>query len=91
MTIEAELVALDISTREAQWLRELLSKNFMLEKLIPAILIHCYNHATIAKLHSKNKVIKSLRHIELRYKIFEKVDNNRCCNSEICEVCKQSS
>lgn len=89
--MEAKLVALDISSKEAQWLKELLSKISMLKKSIPVILIHCDNHATITKLHNKNQVTKSLRHIELRYKIFKKVNNNKCCNSEISEVCKQHS
>ena len=71
--MKAELVALDVARKEAEWLRELLSEIPMLEKPIPAILIHCDNQASIAKIHSKNHNTKNSRHIELRYKILRKL------------------
>jgi len=41
LIMEAELVALDTATVEADWLRELLMDLPMVEKPIPAILMNC--------------------------------------------------
>jgi hypothetical protein len=46
-TMEAELVALDTATVEADWLRELLMDLPIVEKLIPAILMNCDNQTVI--------------------------------------------
>ena len=42
-TMEAELTALDTSTVEAEWLRELLMDLLVVEKPVPAILMNCEN------------------------------------------------
>lgn len=39
--MEAELVTLDVARIVAEWLRVLFSEIPMLEKSIPAVLIHC--------------------------------------------------
>jgi len=41
--MEAELTALDTTTVEAEWLRELVMDLPIVEKLIPAILMNCDN------------------------------------------------
>jgi hypothetical protein len=38
---EAELIALETATNEAEWLRELLMDLPSLEKLVPPILVYC--------------------------------------------------
>lgn len=88
--MEANLVALDVAGKEAEWLWELLFEILILEKLIHGILIHCDNKATIAKIHIKNHNVKSLRHIELNYKILRKL-MSIVYNNEIYEVCIQFS
>ena len=42
-TMEAELIALDTATVEAEWLCELLMDLPIVEKPIPAILMNCDN------------------------------------------------
>jgi hypothetical protein len=42
-TMEAELIALDTTSAEAEWLRELFSDLPVVEKPIPAILMNCDN------------------------------------------------
>ena len=88
--VEGELVALNVASRAAEWLKELLNniriaakwlKELLndipiLEKLIPAILIYCDNQSAIAKVHSKNHNAKTSRHIEIRYKILRKLNQN---------------
>ena len=68
-TMEAELVALESATTEAEWLKELLMDLPMVDKLVPAILLHCDNQSVItivgnAKFsrHVKRR-IKSVRHL----------------------------
>jgi len=57
--MEAELVALDSATVEAEWLRELLSDLPMVEKPIPAILLNCDNQTVITKVKSLKDNLKS--------------------------------
>jgi hypothetical protein len=47
--MESELTALDTTSVEAEWLRELLSDLPMVEKPIPAILMNCDNQTVITK------------------------------------------
>jgi hypothetical protein len=46
-TMEAELVALESATTEAEWLKELLMDLPMVAKPIPVILLHCDNQSVI--------------------------------------------
>ena len=57
--MEAEFVALDSATVEAEWLRELLSDLPMVEKPIPAILLNCDNQTVITKVKSLKDNLKS--------------------------------
>jgi hypothetical protein len=49
-TMEAELAALDTTSTETEWLRELLIDLPVVEKPIPAILINCDNQMMITNL-----------------------------------------
>jgi hypothetical protein len=61
---EAEYIAASVASREALWLRKLLSYLFSVE-LEPTV-IHCVNHSCI-KL-SENPIFHDrLKHIEMRY------------------------
>ena len=63
-TMEAELVALDSTTVEAEWLRELLNDLPMVKKPIPAILLNCDNQTVITKVKSSKDNLKSSRHVK---------------------------
>ena len=62
--MEIELTALDTTTVEAEWLRELLMDLPVVEKLVPAILMNCDNQTTIVKANSAKDNAKSSRHIK---------------------------
>ena len=49
-TMEVELIALASANEETNWLRDLLYKIPLWEKLIPHILIHCDSTATIGRV-----------------------------------------
>lgn len=63
-TMEAELVALDSATIEAEQLRELLSDLPVLENSIPAVLTYCGNQTVLVKVKSKKDNMKPSRHIK---------------------------
>jgi hypothetical protein len=74
-TMEAELVALDTTTVEADWLHELLMDLSIVEKPLPAILMNCDNQTMIVKVDSLNDNMKSSRHIKKRLKYVRKMRN----------------
>jgi hypothetical protein len=51
-TMKAELAALDTTTVEVEWLRELLMDLPMVEKPIPTISMNCDNQTVIVKVNS---------------------------------------
>jgi hypothetical protein len=57
-TMEAELAALNTSTIEAEWLRELLMDLPVVEKPILPILMNCDNHIMIGKVTSSKDMLK---------------------------------
>jgi hypothetical protein len=63
-TMEVELIALDTTTVEAEWLRELLMDLLMVEKMILAILMNCDNETMITKVNSSKDNMKSSRHVK---------------------------
>jgi hypothetical protein len=71
--MEAELTALDTTTVEAEWLRELLMDLSMVEKPIPAILMNCDNETIITKVNSLKDNMKSSRHVKRRLKSVRKL------------------
>jgi hypothetical protein len=57
--MEVELVALDTTTVEADWLCELLMDLPIIEKPLLAILMNCDNQMVIVKVDSSKDNIKS--------------------------------
>jgi hypothetical protein len=75
-TMEAELTALDTTTVEAEWLRELLMDLPVVEKPIPAISLNCDNQTVIVKVNSSKDNMKSTRHVKRRLKFVRKLRNS---------------
>ena len=63
---EAELTALDTTSVEAEWLRELLMDLLVVEKPISAISMNYDNQTMITKVNSSKDNMKSTRHIKRR-------------------------
>jgi hypothetical protein len=61
--MEVELAALDTTTVEAEWLRELLMDLPVRGKPIPAILMYCDNETVITKVTGTKDNLKS-RHVK---------------------------
>ena len=74
--MEAELTALDTTTVEAEWLRELLMDLPVVEKPIPAISMNCDNQMVIIKVNSSKDNMKSSRHVKRRLKSVRKLRNS---------------
>jgi hypothetical protein len=75
--MEAELTALDTTTIEAEWLRELLMDLPVVEKPIPAISMNCDNQTVIVKVNISKDNMKSTRHVKRRLKFVRKLRNSR--------------
>jgi hypothetical protein len=75
-TMEAELTALDTTTVEADWLRELLMDLPIVKKPLPAIMMNCDNQTVIVKVDSLKDNMKSSRHIKTRLKSVRKMRNS---------------
>jgi hypothetical protein len=63
-TMEAELIALDTATVEADWLHELLLDLPIVEEPLPTILMNCGNQTVIVKVNNSKDNMKSSRHIK---------------------------
>jgi hypothetical protein len=74
-TMEAELTALDTTTVEADWLRELLNDLSIVEKPLQAIMMNCDNQTVIVKVDSSMDNMKSSRHIKRWLKSVRKMRN----------------
>jgi hypothetical protein len=74
--MEAELIALDTTSAEAEWLRELLMDLPVVEKPIPAISMNCDNQTVITKVNSSKDNIKSTRYVKRRLKSVRKLRNS---------------
>jgi hypothetical protein len=72
-TKEAKLAALDTTTVEAEWLRELLMDLPVVEKPISAILMNHDNQTVIGKGTSSKDNGKSSRHVKRRLKFVRKL------------------
>ena len=71
--MKAELTALDTTTIEAEWLRELLMDLPVAEKPISAIFINYDNQTVIIKVNSSRDNMKSTRHVKRRLKSIRKL------------------
>jgi hypothetical protein len=74
--MEAELIALDTATVEADWLHELLIDLHIVEKPLPAIFMNYDNQTMIVKVDSSKDNMKSSRHIKRRLKYIRKMRNS---------------
>ena len=82
-TMEIELTALDTTTVEAEWLRELLMDLPMVEKPVTAILMNCDNQTLIVKVNSAKDNAKSSRHVKRRLKSVRKVEKLQSNKSDL--------
>jgi len=82
--MEAELTALDTTTIEAEWLRELLMDLPIVEKQIPAILMNCDNQTMIVKVNSSNDNMNSSRHVKKAVEICQKIEKLRSYSPGLC-------
>jgi mRNA-degrading endonuclease RelE of RelBE toxin-antitoxin system len=71
--MEVELMALDTSSTEAKWLRELLMDLLVVEKPIPSILMNCDNQMVITKVKNSQDNMKSTKHVKHRLKPVRKL------------------
>jgi hypothetical protein len=79
--MKAELVALDITTVEADWLCELLMDLPIVEKPSSAILMDCDNQMVIVKVDSSKDNMKSSKYIRRRLNSIRKMRNSEViCN-----------
>jgi hypothetical protein len=74
--MEAELIALDTTIVEADWLRELLMNLSIVEKPLPVMLMNYDNQMVIVKIDSSKNNIKSSRHIKRQLKSVRKMRNS---------------
>jgi hypothetical protein len=75
-TTKAELVALETTTNEVEWLRELLMDLPFVDKLVPPILMYCDNQSMLAQVMNTKDNLKSNKHIKCRIKSFRKMKNS---------------
>ena len=75
--MEVEIMALDIASTEAEWLRELLMDLLMVEKPIPANLINCDNQMVVTKVKNSQDNMKSKKHVKRRLKSIKKLRSSR--------------
>jgi nucleoside recognition membrane protein YjiH len=61
----------------AEWLRELLMDLFLVEKLIPVILMNCNNQTVIIKVSSSKDNINLSTHVKRWLKSVRKLRNSR--------------
>ena len=71
--MEAELIALDTTCTEAEWIKGLLLDIPLLNKPIPAISLHCDNKAVIELVKQTHTNKKMNRHMQVRYKSMKKM------------------
>jgi fructose-1,6-bisphosphatase/inositol monophosphatase family enzyme len=87
-TIEAELVALDTASVEADWLHELLMDLPIIEKPLPTIHINCDNQTVIVKVDSSKDNLKSSIQIKRRLKSVWKIRNFGFITLDYIHICK---
>ena len=66
--MELEMIALNTTSIEIEWLKDLLTEISLLEKSLPVISIHCDCRSAINKYHQKNANMKMNRHLKMRHK-----------------------
>ena len=71
--MESELIALDTTCSEAEWLKNLLSEFFIVPKPILSISVHTDSRSTIEILKQDNANKKMNRHIQIRLKSVQRL------------------
>jgi hypothetical protein len=71
--MEVELMALDTTSTQVEWLRELLMDLPVVYKPISAILITCDNQTMITKVKNSQDNMKSSKHIKHRLMFVRKL------------------
>jgi hypothetical protein len=61
---EVELIALETTTNDAEWLRELLMDIPFIDKPVPPILMYCDNQSMLAQVMNTKDNSKSNKHIK---------------------------
>jgi hypothetical protein len=74
-TMEAELVALESATTEAEWLKELLMDLSMVVKLVSTILLYCDNQSVVTIVGNAKENAKFSRHVKRRTKLVKHLRN----------------
>jgi hypothetical protein len=76
-TTEVELVALETTTNEAEWLTELFMDLPFIDKPVPPILTYCDNQSMLPLVMNTKDNSKSNKHIKRRLKSVRKMKNSR--------------
>ena len=63
--MKSEMIVLDTSSIKAEWLKDLLTEILLLEKILPAISIHCNYRLAIDKCHEENANVKMHQHLKM--------------------------
>jgi hypothetical protein len=90
-TMETELVALDTTTMEADWLCELLMDLPIANKTLPTILMNYDNQTVIIKVNSSKDNVKSSRHIKRRLKSVGKMRNSKVITLDYIHIKKNQT
>ena len=72
-TMKFELIALDITCSEAEWLKDLLFEFSIVPKFILSISVHTDSKSTIEILKQDNANKKMNRHIQIRLKSVQRL------------------
>jgi hypothetical protein len=75
--MEVELVALESATTKAEWPKELLMDLPMVDKPVPAIILHCDNQSMITIVGNAKENAKFSRHVKQRIKSVRHLRNTR--------------
>ena len=73
--MESELIALDLASAEADWLRNLLADIPLWKRPVPSVSIRCDCQAAIGRVLNQNHNDKN-RHIRLRHKNIRQLLND---------------
>ena len=73
--MEAEFIALDLATKEADWLRDFLEDVPMWPKPVPPIAVHCDSQSAMGRAQSHIYKGKS-RHVRRRHKSVRRLLEN---------------